>query len=66
MNEKMKNRVRKFMKRNIETHRDSLTGEVSETGLAEEAAIAIKGLEANNWLDNETHEVWYIAFVVAK
>jgi len=57
-------KVRRYMQNVIEGHRDSLTGEVNCTTLAEDAAMEFERME--EWLEDETHFVWDIAIEVAE
>ena len=45
-----------------EEHIDHLTGEINTTGLAEDAAWHF---DHDDWLDDETHDVWDAAIEVA-
>ena len=55
--ETTENKIRKWMKENVEYCLDS-NGDVNMTLLAESCANALGGA---NWLDDEIHVVWEIA-----
>ena len=55
-------RVREFMVLTKEQHRDRATGEVNATTLAEAAAHQF---DHEEWLDDETADVWDWAAAVA-
>lgn len=53
--------ARRWMRANVETHRDPKTGEVNFTSLAEACAEHFDVNDSPGPLDNETHWIWDVA-----